>query len=90
MIVFLSHRIISGSSWRNADLKADIDIRDMRAEEVMTQAPVACRGDDDLQRALDSMQKDQVTRIPVIAENQELIGISLKRTSPFASASRVG
>jgi CBS domain-containing protein len=51
------------------------DPRTTRAEEVMTQAPVACRGEDDLQRALDLMQKNQVRRIPVVAENQELIGI---------------
>src|SRR5205823_12248764 len=51
------------------------DPKTTKAEDVMTRTPVACRGEDDLQRALASMQKNQVRRIPVVDENQELIGI---------------
>jgi len=51
------------------------DPKTMKAEDVMTRAPVACRGEDDLQRALASMEKNQVRRIPVIDGNLELIGI---------------
>ncbi len=51
------------------------DPKTTKAEDVMTRAPVAYRGEDDLQRALASMEMNQVRRIPVIDGNLELIGI---------------
>jgi len=51
------------------------DPRSTRVEEVMTRDPVACRESDDLKKALDAMSKHQVRRIPVVDDNDKLIGI---------------
>jgi CBS domain-containing protein len=47
----------------------------LRAADVMTRSPVTCRADDDLQVAIDAMEKHQVRRIPIVDENRTLIGI---------------
>lgn len=44
-------------------------------QDVMTRDPISCRPTDDLQGALDGMQRHQVRRIPVIDRNGELVGI---------------
>jgi CBS domain-containing protein len=51
------------------------DPRSTRVEEVMTRDPVACREGDDLKKALDAMSKHQVRRIPVVDNNNEIVGI---------------
>ena len=51
------------------------DIASTRIKDVMTTGAVSCRPDDDLQKALDAMEENQVRRIPVIDSNQKLIGI---------------
>src|ERR1700719_3305863 len=46
-----------------------------RIEEVMTRRPVVCLAGDNLQIALDRMSDCQVRRIPVVDENNRLVGI---------------
>jgi predicted transcriptional regulator len=36
---------------------------------------VSCHAEDDLQRAIDAMEKNQVRRIPVVDDNDRIIGI---------------
>src|SRR5207302_8122084 len=45
-------------------------------EEVMTLNPVTCHADDDLQDAIDAMEKHQVRRIPVVVDNHQIVGIT--------------
>jgi CBS domain-containing protein len=44
-------------------------------EEVMTHDPVTCHADDDLHEAIDAMEMHQVRRIPVVDDNNRIIGI---------------
>ena len=46
-----------------------------KAEEVMSRKIVTCRADDDLQKALDAMSKNQLRRIPVVDGEDRIIGI---------------
>ncbi len=63
---------------RDLALKIVADGRDpktTRAEEVMTRKVVTCRAEDDLQTALDSMSRNKLRRIPVIDNNNGIVGI---------------
>ena len=51
------------------------DARRMRVQEVMTRDPVTCRADNDLQVALDAMAGHQVRRIPVVDDDNQIVGI---------------
>jgi len=51
------------------------DIAGTRIKDVMTTGAVSCRPDDDLQKALDAMEENQVRRIPVVDHNQTIVGI---------------
>jgi CBS domain-containing protein len=51
------------------------DANNTLVQDVMTREPFACLGEDDLQRALDAMQKHQVRRIPVVDRSGQLVGI---------------
>lgn len=51
------------------------DPNNILAEDVMTKDVVTCRADDDVQTALDAMAKHQLRRIPVVDENDSLVGI---------------
>jgi CBS domain-containing protein len=46
-----------------------------RVEEVMTREVVTCRTDDNIEAALDAMSRQQLRRIPVVDENDMLVGI---------------
>src|SRR5438034_11814560 len=50
------------------------DARNMRAQEVMTRNPVTCRADNDLQVALNAMASNQVRRIPVVDDENQIVG----------------
>jgi CBS domain-containing protein len=50
-------------------------IQSVTVEEVMSRDPVSCHAEDDLQRAIDAMEKNQVRRIPVVDDNDRIIGI---------------
>jgi CBS-domain-containing membrane protein len=41
----------------------------------MSRDPVTCHADDDLQNAVDAMEKHQVRRIPVVDNKNQIIGI---------------
>jgi CBS domain-containing protein len=41
----------------------------------MTRKVVTCRPEDDLQKALDAMSEHQLRRIPVVGDDNKLIGI---------------
>lgn len=41
----------------------------------MTRKVVTCRADDDLQKALDAMSEHQLRRIPVVDNNDRVVGI---------------
>jgi len=51
------------------------DPKSTTAEEVMTRKVVTCQADDKLQKALDAMSKRQLRRIPVVDNNNGIVGI---------------
>jgi len=51
------------------------DIATTRLKDVMTTGAIACRADDDSRKALDTMEENQVRRIPVVDSNNKVIGI---------------
>ena len=51
------------------------DVGSTRIKDVMTIGAVSCRPDDDLQKALDAMEENQVRRIPVVDNNRKIVGI---------------
>jgi CBS domain-containing protein len=51
------------------------EISAVKVEEVMTNDPVTCHADDDLNEAVDAMEMHQVRRIPVVDDNNRIIGI---------------
>jgi CBS domain-containing protein len=63
---------------RDLALKVVADGRDPKStkvEEVMTPKVVTCHPDDDLQKALDAMSEHQLRRIPVVDDDNKLVGI---------------
>ena len=51
------------------------DARSTKVEAVMTHKVVTCHADDDLQIALDAMTEHQLRRIPVVDNDNQIIGI---------------
>jgi CBS domain-containing protein len=51
------------------------DPKSTKAEEVMTLQVVTCRAEDDLQKALDAMAGHKLRRIPVVDNNNGIVGI---------------
>lgn len=51
------------------------DARSTPVEAVMTRKVVTCLADDDLQKALDAMAKNQLRRIPVVDNDHKIVGI---------------
>ena len=47
----------------------------VKVEEVMSRNPVTCHANDDLQKAIDAMEEHQVRRIPVVDDDNRIIGI---------------
>ena len=45
------------------------------AESVMTEDPVTCKPDDNVEIALEAMEQHQVRRVPVVDKNGHLVGI---------------
>ena len=52
-----------------------LDAKSTKVEAVMTHKVVACRADDDLQKALDAMAEHQLRRIPVVDNDNKILGI---------------
>jgi|SRR5262245_7764469 len=51
------------------------DPNNTRVEEVMTRNPLSCREDDDLENCLDSMEKRQIRRMPIVDRQDRIVGI---------------
>lgn len=51
------------------------DPKSTKAEEVMARKVVTCRAEDDLQTALDAMSGHKLRRIPVVDNNNGIVGI---------------
>ena len=51
------------------------EAKSTKVEVVMTHKVVTCRADDDLQKALDAMAEHQLRRIPVVDNNNKILGI---------------
>ena len=51
------------------------DAKSTKAEEVMTRKVVTCRSEDDVQKALDAMSEHQLRRIPVVDNDNRIVGI---------------
>jgi CBS domain-containing protein len=52
-----------------------LDARSTLVEAVMTHKVVTCHEDDDLQKALDAMAEHQLRRIPVVDNDNRIVGI---------------
>jgi CBS domain-containing protein len=51
------------------------DAESTKVEAVMTRKVVTCRAEDDLQKALDAMSEHQLRRIPVVDNDNKILGI---------------
>ena len=51
------------------------DAKSTKVEEVMTRKIVTCHTEDDLQKALDAMSEHQLRRIPIVDNNNKIVGI---------------
>ena len=51
------------------------DPHTVKASDIMTGNPITCRPDDDLQTALEAMERRQIRRIPVTDQSGHLVGI---------------
>jgi len=51
------------------------DAKSTKVEAVMTRKVVTCRAEDDLQKALDAMSVHQLRRIPVVDNDNKILGI---------------
>jgi len=52
-----------------------LDAKSTKVEAVMTRKVVTCLAGDDLQKALDAMAEHQLRRIPVVDNNNKVVGI---------------
>jgi CBS domain-containing protein len=51
------------------------DAESTKVESVMTRHIVTCRAEDDLQKAIDAMAENQLRRIPVVDNDDKIVGI---------------
>jgi CBS domain-containing protein len=51
------------------------DPKSTKVEAVMTRKVVTCRADEDVQKALDAMSEHQLRRIPVVDNENRILGI---------------
>jgi CBS domain-containing protein len=73
-----THKLIGIVTDRDLALKIVAERRDVKStkvEAVMTRKVVTCRAEDDLQKALDAMAEHQLRRIPVVDNNNHVVGI---------------
>ena len=52
-----------------------LDAKSTKVETVMTRKVVTCHAEDDLQKALDAMSEHQLRRIPVVDDDNKILGI---------------
>ena len=73
-----SQKLVGIVTDRDLALKIVAEGRDpktTKVEAVMTHNVVTCRADDDLQKALDAMANHQLRRIPVVNNDNKIVGI---------------
>src|SRR5512147_1902179 len=73
-----THKLVGIVTDRDLALTIVAEGRDANAtkvEEVMTREVVTCRADDDLQKALDAMAEHQLRRIPIVDNDNRIVGI---------------
>jgi len=51
------------------------DAKSTKVEAVMTRQVVTCHAEDDLQKALDAMAEHQLRRIPIVDNDNKIVGI---------------
>jgi len=51
------------------------DAKSTKVDAVMTRKVVTCRAEDDLQKALDAMAEHQLRRIPIVDNDNRIVGI---------------
>ena len=51
------------------------DAKTMKVADVMTHTVITCHADDDVQKAVDAMAKNQLRRIPVVDSEFKIVGI---------------
>ena len=52
-----------------------LDAKTTKVETVMTRKLITCRAEDDLQKALDAMSENQLRRIPIVDDDNKILGI---------------
>jgi CBS domain-containing protein len=52
-----------------------LDPKSTKVDAVMTREVVTCRADDELQKALDAMAEHQLRRIPIVDNENRIVGI---------------
>lgn len=73
-----SKRLVGIVTDRDLALKVVAEGRDPETtpvKQVMTTSVITCRGDDDIETALDAMSTQQLRRIPVVDDGNMLLGI---------------
>lgn len=73
-----SHRLVGIITDRDLALQIVAEGRDPNStsiETIMTREPYTCREDEDIETALERMEKNQVRRIPVVDRDGQLVGI---------------
>jgi CBS domain-containing protein len=73
-----SHRLVGIVTDRDLALQVVAEERnpaDTKVEDVMSDNPVTCRMDEDVEIALGRMEAKRIRRIPVVDDDGELIGI---------------
>jgi CBS domain-containing protein len=51
------------------------DAKSTKVETVMSRKMITCHTEDDLQKAVDTMSKNQLRRIPIVDEDNKILGI---------------
>jgi CBS domain-containing protein len=52
-----------------------LDARSTKVDTVMTRKVVTCHMDDDVEKALDAMSENQLRRIPIVDDDNKIVGI---------------
>jgi CBS domain-containing protein len=56
-------------------LAEGLDAKSTKLETIMTRNVVTCKAEDDLQKAVDAMSKHQLRRIPIVDDDNKILGI---------------
>jgi CBS domain-containing protein len=73
-----NHKLVGIVTDRDLALKVvakGLDAKSTKVEAVMTRKVVTCHAEDDLQKALDAMSEHQLRRIPVVDNDDKVVGI---------------